>query len=98
MLRAIIAVILALTSNAELLHAQTFRGAIQGAVMDFTGAAVSGAKVTAIGEDTNLARQVFTGDSGNYLLTELPLGSYRVTAEKSGFRKQIVTGIHLDVA
>ncbi|MFL6451303.1 MAG: carboxypeptidase regulatory-like domain-containing protein [Bryobacteraceae bacterium] len=98
MLRAIVAVILPLTFTAGLLHAQTFRGAIQGMVMDFTGSAVSGARVRAIGEDTNLARQVFTGDSGNYLLTELPLGSYRVTAEKSGFQTQIVTGIHLDVA
>src|SRR5437660_8176620 len=94
----ILAAILQLTLAVGSLPAQTFRGAIQGTVIDSTGAAVSGAEVKATGEDTNLSRQVFTGDSGDYLFVELPLGSYRVSATKTGFQKQIVTGISVTVA
>jgi hypothetical protein len=77
--------------------AQTFRGAIQGTVTDSTGSTVPGAKVTVVSDDTNFTREVLTNDSGNYLFTELPLGSYNVSAEKSGFERQIATGVRVAV-
>jgi Carboxypeptidase regulatory-like domain len=96
--RAIVPVILALIFNVNSLDAQTFRGAIQGTVNDSSGSAVPNTQVTVTGEQTNFARQVRTDGSGNYLFTELPLGSYKVTAVKSGFQKQVVTGIDVKVA
>src|SRR5205085_9214550 len=98
MFRTFAAVLLALTFNAGPLHGQTFRGAIQGTVIDSSGSAIAKAEGTTIGEETNFTRQTFTEGSGNYLFTELPLGSYRVSAEKSGFQKQIVTSIQVKVA
>ena len=88
--RAIVAAAVAITFNPGLLHAQTFRGAIQGTVNDSSGSAVPNAQVTVTGEQTQFARQAVTGASGTYLFTELPVGSYKVTATKSGFQKQVV--------
>jgi Tfp pilus assembly protein FimT len=58
--------------------AQTFRGAIEGTVLDSTGASIAGAQVTVTSLDTNLVRQVTADDNGNYAATELPLGMYHV--------------------
>jgi hypothetical protein len=96
--RAIWAATVAFTLNAGLLHAQTFRGAIQGTISDSSGSAVPNAQVTVTGEQTQFVRHAVTGASGNYLFTELPVGSYKVTATKSGFQKQVVTGIDVRVA
>src|SRR5713226_7271734 len=78
--------------------AQTFRGAIQGTVLDSTGASVPAAQVTVTSLDTNLVRQVETDDAGNYAVTELPLGNYKVTASKAGFRTATASGIQVTVA
>src|SRR5579859_9663 len=77
---------------------QTFRGAIQGTVLDSTGAAIPAAQVTVTSLDTNLVRQVTSDDAGNYAFTELPLGNYKVTATKTGFRTQTASGIQVTVA
>ncbi|MBV8570337.1 MAG: TonB-dependent receptor, partial [Acidobacteriaceae bacterium] len=95
MFRAIVAVLL--LSGVATLSAQTFRGAIQGTVTDSSGSPVPGAQVVVTSSDTNLERQVLTDDSGNYLFTELPLGTYNVAAQKTGFQKQISTGVRVDV-
>ena len=98
MFRAIVAVLtLVVVCGRVSLYAQTFRGAIQGTVTDSSGSPVPGAQVTVLSDDTDLARHAVTDDSGNYLFTELPLGSYSVAAEKSGFEKQIATGVHVAV-
>jgi outer membrane receptor protein involved in Fe transport len=78
--------------------AQTFRGGIQGAVSDSTGAAVPGAQVVARNVATGLSRTVTTDQSGSYAFTELPLGEYAVTASLTGFAAQTVTGVHVDAA
>ncbi len=69
------------------LDAQTFRGGIQGTITDSTGAAIPDALVTVKSQDTGLVRTLTTDSDGNYAITELPLGNYSVTAEKSGFRR-----------
>jgi hypothetical protein len=79
------------------LNAQTFRGGIEGAVLDASGAAVPGAQVTVNSLDTNLTREAVTDDSGNYLVSELPLGSYKVTASKTGFQSATINGIQVMV-
>ncbi len=79
-------------------EAQTFRGAIQGTVVDSSGSAVAGAQVTVVSQDTNLTREAITDDAGNFLFSELPLGAYSVAATKTGFEKQIVTDIRVEVA
>jgi outer membrane receptor protein involved in Fe transport len=90
-------VILLLCFSATLL-AQTFRGGIQGTVTDSSGAAVIGANVTVKSADTGLVRTVTTNDQGDYLFTELQLGSYSVTASKSGFGTKVTNGVTVAVS
>ena len=63
--------------------AQTFRGGIQGTVTDTGGAAITGADVTVKSADTGLVRTAKTDDTGNFVFSELPLGTYSVSAAKS---------------
>ncbi len=83
---------------AAIAGAQTFRGAIEGTVVDSSGGAVQGALVTATDTATNLSRQVTTDDGGAYRFAELPLGSYKVTAARAGFRTAAADGIKLATA
>jgi hypothetical protein len=78
---------------AAALSAQTFRGGVQGTVSDSSGAAVAGAQVTVASPDTGLTRTVETDADGNYTVTQLPLGTYNVTATKTGFRTQTLKGV-----
>ncbi|MGC2694967.1 MAG: TonB-dependent receptor [Candidatus Angelobacter sp.] len=80
------------------LSAQTFRGGVQGTVTDSSGAAVPGAEVTVKSTDTGLVRTVTTNDQGDFLFTELPLGTYSVSASKSGFGTKVTNGITVAVS
>jgi len=78
-------------------NAQTFRGSIQGTVTDASGAALPGAQIKVFSPGTGLSRMVSTNDQGGYQASELPLGSYNITIEKSGFRSMTLTGIPVSV-
>jgi len=80
------------------LFAQTFRGGIQGTVTDTSGAAVVGADVTVKSEGTGLVRSVQSDATGSYLVTELPLGNYRVSAAKGGFATKVLSGVSVGVS
>ncbi len=77
---------------------QTFRGALVGTVLDQTGAAIPGAKVTAKNQATGLARTTVTDDSGDFHIPELPIGVYSLAVEKAGFQTATVADLHVDVA
>jgi hypothetical protein len=76
-------VVLALAFGA---FAQVQNGQFTGTVTDPTGAAVPNAKVTVTNTSTNLTVSATSNQSGNYNLKELPVGTYRLTAEASGFK------------
>jgi hypothetical protein len=71
--------------------------AISGRVEDASGAAVSGATVTAKDVETGATRAVTTGPSGDYRVLSLPVGLHEIRVEKEGFRAAVRTGIKLDV-
>ena len=62
-------------------------GSIVGQVTDPGQAVVPGATVTAVEKGTNFTRTITTSSSGDYSLPRLPVGTYTVTAEASGFEK-----------
>lgn len=66
--------------------AQTGTTSIRGTVLDKTGAAISGAKVTVTNTGQALQREMQTENSGEYRFLGLPPGTYNVTVEKAGFR------------
>ena len=78
--------------------AQTFRGTILGTVTDSSGAAIAGAAVAVKNVNTGLSRTVTTSEDGTYSVPELPIGTYSVTIEKTGFRQGLVTGIQVEVS
>jgi hypothetical protein len=95
--RSVCLLALVVILSAAVASAQTFRGTILGTVTDSSGAAVPGATVTIKNVDTGLTRTVVTTDSGEYSVPELPLGTYTITVQKSGFKEGLVTGVKVDV-
>src|SRR6202042_1056880 len=79
-------------------QAQTFRGTILGTVTDSSGAALVGATVTVHNIDTGVDRITNTTTDGGYLMPELPVGTYDVIVEMSGFQKSKVAGVAVAVA
>ncbi|MEW5978771.1 MAG: TonB-dependent receptor [Acidobacteriota bacterium] len=70
-----------------------FRAGIQGTVTDATGAVVPGAKVTATNQETNIARETNTGESGAYRVSSLPPGLYAVKISLSGFKETVIKDV-----
>ncbi|HEX8180641.1 MAG TPA: carboxypeptidase regulatory-like domain-containing protein [Pyrinomonadaceae bacterium] len=58
---------------------------VSGRVADTHGAALAGATITAQNLDTNLTRTVVTDEEGRYRFAFLPVGSYQLTVDRSGF-------------
>ena len=71
---------------------------IQGTVRDPSGAAIPGAEVKATQTDTGAVRTVTTGVDGGYVITNLPIGPYRLDVTKAGFSSYAQTGIVLQVS
>lgn len=70
---------------------------IAGTVKDQTGAVLPGVEVTATQADTGISRMSVTNETGSYVLVNLPVGIYRLSAELPGFKTYAQTGIILDV-
>ena len=77
--------------------AQQATALMTGTVKDTTGAVVPGAKVTATNTRTNLTQSTTTNKDGDYVFTLLPIGTYVLAVEASGFEKYAQTGITLDI-
>src|SRR5258707_7900705 len=70
-------------------HAQTTTATLEGRTMDSSGAAVTGATVSAVNSSTGLSRSAVTSDSGEYRISLLPVGDYTVAVEHQGFRRDL---------
>ena len=70
---------------AGLSYGQAISGNIVGTVVDSSGAAVPSATVTATHTDTGVKTSATATSSGEYRLSNLPVGTYTVTATSSGF-------------
>lgn len=77
--------------------AQTTTATIGGVVRDESGATIAETKITALNVLTSFTRTSTTDETGGYLITNLPIGDYAVTAEKDGFQRYTQTGITLVV-
>lgn len=77
---------------------QTTLGTITGRVYDPSEAAVALANVKATNTGTRLEFRTTTTASGNFVLQQLPVGSYDLLVEAPGFRKSIRKAIELNVA
>jgi len=66
--------------------AQSDLGRISGFVRDPSGGSVANAKITARNQ-SGVERQTTSGESGYYVITNVPPGFYTVTIEASGFQR-----------
>ena len=67
------------------LHAQDYRATILGQIVDQKNAAVPGATIKLIKQDTGVVRESRSNAQGFYTITALDPGVYTVTATSSGF-------------
>jgi len=67
-----------------------YRASIQGVITDPQGAVVEGATVTLVDTQTNRTVTSTTDANGIYNFHALPLSTYKVSVEKSGFKKKTI--------
>ena len=81
--------------NASAQTANT--GVITGVVKDQTGAVVADATIKAINKQTGVERRTTSSSSGNYEITQLPPGDYRLEVEGKGFGRFTVESVTVNV-
>ena len=82
----------ALLSEAQ---AADLAGQIRGRVLDTDGTAVPGTLLTVTSPTMIGPRQAETNEDGEFLLTQLPTGEYRVEAVKPGFNTWATQGVRV---
>ena len=68
-----------------------------GFVRDSSGAVVAGAKVTVRQTATGFTRTAESAESGYYVITNIPIGVYEISAEAQGFKKYIQKDVTVTV-
>jgi len=77
--------------------AQQATAQLTGTIRDATHAIVVGATVTLRNSDTNIARTFVSNKDGDYSFTLIPIGTYELTVEQTGFSKYVRKGITLEI-
>jgi hypothetical protein len=80
-----------------LAYSQTNNGRIEGTVEDSSGGVIPGARLTATNVKTDLRVGATSGGQGEFVLTPLPPGIYRLSVEANGFRKADIEAIEVNV-
>lgn len=96
--RLLLACTLVLALSSIALFGQLDQGQISGTVKDGSDAFVPGATVTALNTGNGRSTSAISGPNGSYLLTNLPVGTYEVTVEFTGFRKSVQQNVKVDAA
>ncbi|HEY6346086.1 MAG TPA: TonB-dependent receptor [Bryobacteraceae bacterium] len=78
--------------------AQTAAGTITGTIADQSGAIVAGAMVQARHVETGTIYDTASTSTGNYTVSQLPVGTYEISASVAGFKKYARAGIIVTVA
>ena len=94
LLLSVCTILLALPARAP---AQTATGQITGAVKDTSGALMARVKIVVTNQQTGLTRETTTNENGDYVVPLLPVGTYVVTAEQSGFKLAVRSDVGLNV-
>lgn len=79
------------------LGAQVEKATLSGTVTDASGAVIVGARIEAKNVSTGVGYSGVTDGQGRYILAEMPVGSYEVSAQMAGFQQIVQTGVVLSV-
>ncbi len=78
--------------------AQTSNATLGGTVSDASGALIPGVTITATNTGTGIVTTVLSNEAGAYQFASLQTGTYKVSAELSGFRTQTYNEVALGVS
>src|SRR5262245_60324361 len=81
--------------SISLAPGQSTFGTIVGTLKDPAGGVIVNAKVTVTNEGTNIAKETNSSTTGDYEVTHLNPGLYRVEIEAGGFRRHVSQQINL---
>jgi len=90
--------ILAISFLITPVFGQTSNATLGGTVTDGTGAVVPGATITAVNTQTGIVTTVLSNEVGAYQFANLQTGTYRVSAQLTGFRTQTYNEVELGIA
>src|SRR5436190_2639443 len=96
-MRRLMLMMLLVGTIAAAAAAQETTATITGVVTDQTGAVVPGVTVTLKNTNTDLARSTVTNGAGLYTATQLPIGTYEVSFDVSGFQPVTFRSVVLHV-
>src|SRR5437762_1311940 len=77
--------------------AQSTGGRIRGTVVDPSGGAVTAANVNLRNEATGGERTAQSSATGEYVFLEVPVGTYTVELQLTGFKKYLRKGVTLEL-
>jgi hypothetical protein len=89
--------LLALTGFLKPLAAQQTYGAINGTVIDPTGALISGATITATSQATGIQVGAISDSAGAFIISNLQPGIYDLSTTATGFADYHQAGVHVEV-
>src|SRR6266851_544350 len=78
--------------------AQVDTAQINGTVRDQNGAVVPNAKIQVRNLNTGFLRETVTNSTGTYVITQIPPGTYSITAGAAGFASQMRSGVALSIS
>ena len=87
----------AIIMMASPLIAQKDTASLEGRAVDSSGAVVPSASVSAVDVDTNFTYHVVSDSAGQWTISPVRIGRYRVTVSAAGFKEAVVGPITLDV-
>jgi outer membrane receptor protein involved in Fe transport len=73
-------------------------GSMSGTILDQQKAVVPGAKITATQDGTNVERTTQSNAAGLFSIPNLPVGTYTVSIDASGFTKTQISGVQINAA
>ena len=80
-------------SDGARLPNQQVSGSISGTVLDQTGAAIIGARVTLAREDHSPSQEALSGDDGQFSFANVAPGPFQLTVTAAGFATQMSSGV-----
>src|SRR5215472_5563483 len=95
LLAALSAVLAVFAFCSEFAWSQTTNGSFRGTVTDQTGGAVRGAQVRVTNTARNVSAEALTTDSGEYVVPNVPPGTYNLRVSLLGFETLETRGVTL---
>jgi hypothetical protein len=87
------AALLAILLLSSISYAQSGRSTVKGIVKDPQGNVVPGANITLTDAGRNFSRTQTTAQSGGYVFSAIPPGTYKLEVEATGFKKLVITDV-----